>query len=196
MTPRVVLAAVAASNFAATPAMAHPPPLGLSGFSGGLLHPLFVPAHAMALLGLGLLIGRQQAWGRVAILSAVIGLAAGLGVMTLGVVPVWMNEIVLGCALLGGASVALNRPLPEVVGCVFAVLIGFCIALDSPPEAISLSEANRMLLGTGLGAVALLVIAATAVGRLKTNWAQIAVRILGSWIAASALLVLALRFVR
>jgi urease accessory protein len=196
MTPRAVLAAVAASILAATPAMAHPPPLGLSGFSGGLLHPLFVPAHAMALLGLGLLIGRQQAWGRVAVLSAIIGLAAGLGVMTLGVVPVWMNEIVLGCALLAGVTVALNRPLPEMMGCVFAVLIGFCIALDSPPEAISLSEANRMLAGTGVGAALLLVVAAGAASRLTANWAQIGARILGSWIAASALLVLALRFAR
>lgn len=196
MTPRAVAAAVAASILAATPAMAHPPPLGLSGFSGGLLHPLFVPAHAMALLGLGLLIGRQQAWGRVAVLSAVIGLAAGLGVMTLGVVPVWMNEIVLGCALLTGVTVALNRPLPEVVGCVFAVLIGFCIALDSPPEAISLSEANRMLAGTGVGAAVLLIVVAAAASRLTANWALIGARILGSWIAASALLVLALRLVR
>src|SRR5262245_34595587 len=46
----------------ATPAMAHPPPLGLRGFSGGLLHPLFVIDHVMAVLALGLLMGSQERW--------------------------------------------------------------------------------------------------------------------------------------
>ena len=71
----------------AQPALAHPPPLGIGGFAGGLLHPLFVPAHAMAVLALGLLIGQQAAWSRAVALSSIVGLAAGLGVMTLGVVP-------------------------------------------------------------------------------------------------------------
>lgn len=37
--------ALLAAAFAlmAGPAFAHPPPLGISGFLGGLLHPLFVP---------------------------------------------------------------------------------------------------------------------------------------------------------
>ena len=41
----------------------------------------------MAVLALGLLIGQQAAWARLAALSFIVGLAAGLGVMTLGVVP-------------------------------------------------------------------------------------------------------------
>src|SRR5258708_21289869 len=34
---------------------------GLSGFYGGLLHPVLTPTHGLALLGLGLLIGQQPA---------------------------------------------------------------------------------------------------------------------------------------
>jgi urease accessory protein len=104
-----------------------------------------------------------------------------------------MNEIVLTCALIAGLLVALARPVFEVLGCAFAVLTGFCIALDSPPEAISLAEANLMLAGTGLGGALLLVVAAAVASRLKAGWARIAARVLGSWIAASAILVLALR---
>ena len=114
---------------------------------------MFVPAHAMAVLALGLLIGQQATWTRLAALSFMLGLAAGLGVMTLGIVPTRMNELVLGGALIAGLLAALARPLPEALGCVLAVLLGFCIALNSPPEAISLAEANLMLIGTGLGAV-------------------------------------------
>ena len=177
-------------------AWAHPPPLGVGGFAGGLLHPLFVPAHLLAIMALGLLIGRQASWSRMAAFCFVGGLAVGLGVMTLGVVPLWMNECVLVSTLIGGLLSAWARPVPEMLGCVLAVLVGFCIALDSPPEAISLVEANLMLVGTGLGAALLLIAVSVAVRRLKANWAAIAARILGSWIAASAILVLVLRSVR
>ena len=43
----------------APPALAHPAPFGVPGFFGGLLHPAFVPAHLMAALGLGILVGQQ-----------------------------------------------------------------------------------------------------------------------------------------
>ena len=181
---------------ASQPAMAHPPPLGIGGFLGGLLHPLFVPAHVLAVLALGVLIGQQAAWTRMAALSFVAGLVTGLGVLTLGVVPALMNEVVLACALIAGGLVALARPVPEAVGCAFAVVAGFCIALDSPPEAISLTEANLMLIGTGLGGALLLIIAVEFARRLKPGWPRVGARILGSWIAASAILVLALRLAR
>ena len=187
---------VAASMLSVQPALAHPPPLGIGGFPGGLIHPLFVPAHAMAVVALGLLIGQQAAWTRLAVASFIVGTAAGLAVMTLGVVPMWMNELVLGGALIAGLLVALARPVPETLGCVLTALLGFCIALDSPPEAVSLSEANLMLVGTGLGAALLLIAAIAIASWPKADWARIAARIIGSWIAASAILVLVLRFAR
>ena len=196
MNVRARLIAAAAFVLSAQPALAHPPPLGIGGFPGGLIHPLFVPAHAMAVLALGLLIGQQADWARLAALSFILGLAAGLGVMTLGIVPTWMNELVLAGALIAGVLAALARPVPEALGCILAVLLGFCIALDSPPEAISLSEANWMLLGTGLGGALLLLVAAELARRVKTGWPRVGARILGSWIAASAILVLALLLAR
>jgi urease accessory protein len=191
-----VLALAVALAFASTPVFAHPPPLGVTGFPGGLLHPLFVPAHAMAIAALGLLIARQSAWTWVVAASFALGLAGGLWTMTLGIVPAWMNELVLGGTLIAALLVAADRPVPEWIGCVVAVLIGFFIALDSPPETISLMEANLMLLGTGIGAaVALTAVTQTAV-RLRARWARIGARILASWIAASAILVLVLRLAR
>ena len=99
-------------------------------------------------------------------------------------------------ALVTGVLVALARPLPEATGCVLAVATGFAIALDSPPEVISVREANIMLIGTAFGASILLVAVVEAASRLTRNWQRIGARIFGSWIAASAILVLALRLVR
>jgi hypothetical protein len=150
----------------------------------------------MAIVALGLLIARQPLWTWMVTASFVVGLVGGLWTMTLGIVPAWMNELVLGGALIAALLVTADRPVPEVVGCILTVLTGFFIALDSPPETVSLTEANLMLLGTGLGAaVALMVVTRIAV-RLNGRWARIGTRILASWIAASAILVLVLRLAR
>jgi urease accessory protein len=196
MSGRAVLSAIllAASVSAA---LAHPPPLGVTGFTGGLIHPLFVPAHAMALVGLGLLIA-QQGFGRSVAAAAAIGLVAGLGALWLAFVPRLAAEAVLVCAALAGLALAWGRAWPEPEARVLALVAGFAIGLDSPPEVVSLSVANRMLLGTGIGATALLLLAVFAGQRLAGAdaplWRRTGIRVIGSWIAAAAALVLALRF--
>ena len=72
MSARRWLLAAMAFVLSAQPAFAHPAPLGIGGFPGGLIHPLFVPAHAMAVVALGLLIGQQAAWSRLAATSFIV----------------------------------------------------------------------------------------------------------------------------
>ena len=178
----------------AEPALAHPPPLGIPGFSGGFLHPLFVPAHLLAVLGLGLLAGQQAPhWGRAVPGAYIIALLVGLGVLTLGVVPRGADLAVLALAVMSGGLLALARPLPEGAGGALAATTGLAIGLGSPPEVISLRAANLMLIGTGFGGTILLVVVVEAASRLTRTWQRVGGRILGSWIAASAILVLALR---
>src|SRR5690242_7587948 len=57
-----VLACLVLPGLTATPALAHPPPLGLSGFCGGFLHPMFVIDHVLAVLAVGLLMGSEVHW--------------------------------------------------------------------------------------------------------------------------------------
>ena len=178
----------------AEPALAHPPPLGIPGFPGGLLHPLLVPSHLLAILALGLLAGQQAPeWGRAVPGAFIIALLVGLGTLTLGIALRGVVFVLLALAVANGALAALARPLPELWGGVLAVLTGLAVALDSPPEVISVREANLMLIGTGFGGTILLVVAVEAASRLTRPWARIAARVLGSWIAACAILVLALR---
>ena len=58
---------------------------------------------------------------------------------------------------------------------------------------LSVSEANLMLLGTGIGVLFWLLVVAVCASHVTGAWARVGLRILGSWIAASAILVLALR---
>jgi urease accessory protein len=168
---------------------------GVTGFAGGLLHPLVVPAHILAVAALALLIG-QQGWHHAAVVAYAAAIIAGLGVIALAYVPTRAEEGVLAVAAVSGFLVALARPLPRSMGVLLAGAAGLALALDSPPEAISLSDANLALLGTAIGAMIVLLAPVQATTRLTRVWQRIGARIVGSWIAASAILVLALRLVR
>jgi urease accessory protein len=169
----------------------------LNGLLAGLLHPVLTPTHALALVGLGLLIGQQPARKRYApaVLFAV-ALAIGLVALALAVGETPANDVLLGAVAIAGVLVAaaLRLPLP-LLGSLAAVM-GAAIGLDSPPETISLDAAIAMLIGTGLGALITLFLVVAAVTWLRHDWQQVGVRVLGSWTAASALLAIAVRFAR
>ena len=130
----------------AAPASAHPV-FGVTGFAGGLLHALLVPTHLMAVVALALLIGQQRR-GRGAVIAYAAAIIAGLGAIALAYVPTRAEEGVLAAAASAGLLVALARPLPRSVGVLLAGAVGLAVALDSPPETISLRDANLALLGT------------------------------------------------
>ena len=87
-------------------------------------------------------------------------------------------------------------PLPQFILGPFALITGLAIALDSPPEVISVREAIVMQIGIFCGATSLLIVIVECASRLRRDWQRIGVRILGSWIAASAILVLALQLAK
>lgn len=165
---------------------------GFAGFPGGLLHPVAVPSHLMALVALGLLLG-GQGWGVSALAAYIVAVLAGLGAIALAYVPAYAELVLLALAAVTGLLVALARPMPWTIGILLAAATGLALALDSPPEGISLADANLALLGTALSAMISLAILVWLVRHLRRDWQRIGARIVGSWIAASAILVLALR---
>jgi urease accessory protein len=166
----------------------------MTPFLAGLLHPLLVPAHVLAIAALGLLIG-QQGWGRSVAMAYIVAVLLGLGAIALAYVPALAEEGLLGATAAAGLLVALAWPLPWAIGVTLAAAIGLLLGLGSPPEVISLSTANLTLLGTALGATVMLAVFSQGASRLRHGWQRVGARILGSWIAASAILVLALRLV-
>jgi urease accessory protein len=178
-------------------AAAHPPFAGATGFLGGVLHPLFVPTHALAVVGLGLLISQQQPHWRWSLpLAYAAGLGAGFAAMISAFAPQFSAEALLAVAAINGALIALGRCVPVLIGCVLALVVGIALALDSPPGGISVRDANLVLLGTFCGALILLWAVLAVAGMLRRDWQKLGVRIVGSWIAASAVLVLSWTFAR
>ena len=170
-------------------ACAHPAFAGATGFYGGLLHPLFVPTHAIAVLSLGLLIGPQMPHGRWPVaLAYAAGLAIGFAAMILAFAPRFSAEALLAITAIVGALVALARVLPWPIVCVLALAVGIALAFDSSPGGISVREANVIIVGTFCGAVILLWAILVVVASFRREWQKLGMRILGSWIAASAVL--------
>jgi urease accessory protein len=172
-------------------ACAHPAFAGATGFSGGLLHPLFVPTHAIGILSLGLLIGQQTPhWRWPMALAYAAGLGIGFAALIWAFPPRFSTEVLLAATATVGALVALARAVRWFPACVLALAVGITLALDSSPGGISVQQANISIVGTFCGAVILLWVILEVVVIFRREWQKLGMRILGSWIAASAVLVL------
>jgi hypothetical protein len=167
----------------------------LEGLWRGLLQPILTPSHALALVGLGLLVGQQSADRRVVLLgSFALALVAGLGALALAVGETAAGNILLVGVAISGALTALAVRLPARVLVPLAAAIGAALGLDSPPDVISLTAAYLMLVGAGLAAAIGLGLVSEGAARARAGWQRMGVRVLGSWAAASAMLALAVRF--
>lgn len=188
------LAAVAAAVFALAPsrAWAHAPIEGIGDFYSGLLHPVLVPAHALAIAATGFLLGqrgRDAAIGGLAAFAA--ALLAGLALAGAGY-GADSQAAVLAIAASAGLVVAASAPLPRIFCWCVSGAGGLLIGLDSAPETDVLRPLLVTLGGTAAGATILSIYAAGLADYVSAPWQRIGIRVAGSWIAASAVLVLAL----
>jgi urease accessory protein len=168
---------------------------GMGGLAGGLLHPLLAPAHVVALIGLGLIAGRNFRSAGAAIIAAfALGLAGGLGAIAWGVGETPASDMLLAGAALCGLIAATGFSVSSWLAAPLALVSGAALGLDSPPESILLREAVAMLVGTACGGIVTLTVVALAASAIARLWQGIVLRVAGSWTAAIAILVLALRW--
>jgi urease accessory protein len=166
---------------------------GAAALAVGAVNPLLAPAHLVALIGLALLAGRGPAASKL-VAAFALGLAGGLGAIAWGVGETPASDVLVASAALSGLIAAGGLAVSAWLAAPLALVCGVALGLDSPPQTISLRDAVLMLIGTACGGVVALAVmsfAASAVGRV---WQGIALRVAGSWIAAIAILVLALRW--
>jgi len=181
-----------------TSAWAHSPIEGLGDFFNGILHPVFVPAHLLLVFALGLLIGQQGVQANLnAIWAYLLGVAMGAVVAGAGLVlpgPMALLELAvlvtaMGIALLVVLAVRLPSAFLMLLGLSGGVLLG----LDSVQAELQGTARHVALFGSAVALYLLLLYPMALAERFSLHpWLRVGVRIIGSWIAASALLVLAL----
>lgn len=185
-------------------ASAHSPIKGIDSLYSGFLHPLWVPAHLIAVLVLGFWLGqamRALSFGRVQwavfgyLIAAVLGLfgaAHGLGA--------WIGEqalavLVLVLAISVGLLVAWARVWRLPFYAVLAVALGLSLGLDSAQDGLYGREKLAALFGTGVALYLLLLYAMALSERASRHWQTVGIRVLASWASAAASLVLSLLWI-
>jgi hydrogenase/urease accessory protein HupE len=193
MIKRFVVFAIWTISITPSLVLAHSPIEGVNNFYNGVLHPLFVPAHLLLLLALGIFFAQQgveryRAALRLFLVASLVGLAAAWFVSDVSV----EFYLLCGSAILG-MLIAANKSIDNYIVLFGVSFAGFCLGIDSAQEALSGVDRMVSLLGSGVGVLLLLGLSLLLVDNLKKkDWQKIGLRVVGSWIAASAFLVLAL----
>lgn len=176
----------------AGPAQAHIVAARLGDFYVGALHPLTDLQDVVVWLALGVLAGSLGAdKGRWLVPLFPVGLVAGLALARLTGLAAPGPVVNALCMVIIGVVLALRVRLPILPLATVAIILGVLRGMANGAELES--GMNALLFGAGLAAVGYvaitLVIAATVsllsgAGGQDGGWKTIAVRALGSWIAA------------
>ena len=175
----------------AAPAEAHLNTTGMGPIYDGLMHFLMSPEDFVPALALALLAGlRGAAYGRRALfvlpVAWLLGGLAGLSAVAANPHPF----IAAGWFLLLGGLLAADAKLSLRVTTALAAFLGLYHGYLNGTGMGLFETAAVALLGLVFAVFVLVALAAAFVVRLRAEWARIAVRVAGSWIAASGLLML------
>ena len=155
----------------------------------------FLPTNLLAIAALGLMVGQG---GRFTVLLMLLagGLVVGCIVIATAIRETPAPLVLQALAACAGAIVVLAWNPPQFVSATLALAGGIGVALNTPPRALMISSAVVSQFASVIAALAVFAAIAFIAAKAKRAWQRIGVRVAGSWIVASAILVLALRLAR
>lgn len=172
------------------PVLAHLVTTGLGPVYDGITHFFLTPEDLIPALALALLAGlRGPDHGRTALLAVPAAwLAGGLAGLA------WPQGASLSFTtasfLVVGGLVAADAPLPRRATGALAVLLGLLHGFLNGEALAPPGPGAPGLLGVAAALFVLVALASALVVSLRPAWARVAVRVAGSWIAATGLLLL------
>lgn len=172
------------------PAAAHLPTSGLGPAYDGIFHLLLSPEDLIPLIALALLCGQRGApFARRALWVVPLAwFAGGVSGMFAGSTHVAAFSGV--SFLLLGGLVALNAQVPLALLTALAALFGFFHGYLNGAGINRFDDGAYVLLGLAAAVFVIVAVFVSFVIPLRRPWTRIAVRVAGSWIAASGLLML------
>jgi urease accessory protein len=172
-------------------AHAHLVQTGFGTFYDGVVHLFITPPDLLVAIGLGLLAGLG---GAAASRGVVFALPAAwlAGEITGSFFPAsitlpWLTTISFGAV---GVLVAMYANLPRAVIVTLACGAGLLHGFVNGSTMIAAGTDWLGMLGASVSVFLVITMASALVVSLRAHWAQVAVRVAGSWIAAIGLLML------
>lgn len=189
MSVRHALVLAAALAVVPRSAWAHAPVPGVGAFWNGVLHPVLVPLHLLALVGAGLVLG-QNAPRASRIALPLFGAALAVAIFAAGPVGT-QGPALLAVSVAAGLLAALGRAgvLPTAA---LSTAAAVAIGLDSGSAETVSASAWLTTIGSLTGCLVVVVLAGGLAAASAASWQRIAVRVAGSWIAAASLIALTL----
>jgi len=174
-------------------AQAHLSGVQIDDFWLGALHPLITLVDALAILALGMLAGQsgEVAGLRVAATFAAM-MGAGATASLYNIEGPWVGWITTGSLLVLGGLVALSMQLPLLLLLALAMISGFAHGMSIGLEIEDPIKPWQFIPGVAVAGFFGTFYAMFMVVKLKPWWTKIGVRVIGSWIAAVGLLLVAL----
>lgn len=190
-----LLTALTALALPSSTAFAHDAFGNAGAFWGGFLHPLTALEHVLAIVAFGLLAGLQEPRPAYAgLLAFALALAVGAIIGAAGVSLPASGPAAAGSIAVVALLVALGRPLPLPLMVGLGIALGLLHGLANGAAVPTGLDPIAFVVGLVAGPTLVVHLLIGAVRRLHAAWTRIAVRVLGSWLAAVGLLVLG-RFV-
>ena len=189
----LLLPAIVAMGVAVAPAdaNAHLMTTGLGPFYDGAAHFLMSPEAILPVAALGIFAGLQGlSHARAAVVMLPIGwiLFGFAGVLTgpLDINPIYESVPLI---LLGGLAAA-NLRSPTWLTAVLAILLGMLEGYIFGSAASAIRDGIVGVVGTVSVVFITIALVTTAVMNATRGWSRIAVRVVGSWTAATGILLL------
>jgi urease accessory protein len=173
-------------------ARAHPMP-GVGDFYAGMLHPIIAIEFLLSWITLASLIGRRDSVEVLVILGIFVGaLATGAIAAQALPSPMWLSRVDFGLMTLGGLLVALAFAWPAAVLIVLSAMMGFAHGMANASEFSMATSAWRFIPGLIASGLVIVICGVGVVRSLHRPWTLVAVRVVGSWIAAVGIMLTAL----
>jgi urease accessory protein len=177
------------------PAVAAAHPIkGVGDFYAGMLHPLTALEFLLPWIALALFAGQQ---GRKAALLTLaifpVALICGAALAVTVQPASWVAAINLVTIPILGLAVASAYPYPSAVTIAFVMIIGLLHGLANGAELTATMSPFRFIPGLACAAILVLAYGIGLVRSLHKPWTLVAVRVVGSWIAAAGIMVCAFK---
>ena len=164
------------------------------GFGDQLLQPVTLFHCLLPLLAVGLL-SRQQPRSQI---NGLVALTLGLG-LTVGLsckvyLDLSQSQLIFApiIAVFAGSLVAIARPISEVILHLLFVSLGIAIGANLSLETTDWIDFAQTLFAAFIGSITVLHVMATTAVPASGDWHRVGLRVMGSWIFACAIMVIAL----
>jgi urease accessory protein len=188
---RLFLMTTTFALIAAPAAQAHLMNTGFGPFYDGLMHFLITPEDLLPVVALALFAGLQgPALGRIVLFALPLAWLTG-SIAGLLDIPRFTVSVMMTLATIAlGILLAADKPLPPALIASIAILLGL---LHGSADGSEIARRHSSEIITAGVAIAICIIVSLLAGQaasIKVGWARVALRVVGSWIAAIGILML------